>query len=147
MEEAQRREIKADEERRTLIEESDNPASQQFAAEITDLLRGSFPQEEGFLLEQETIGDDVSKAEREEDDVIEDYDNSDVSDSTGVYTISIWSILKKSAINLVLPFINGLMLGFGEILAHEIGFRYNWIGAKVQPTRRMENKKRRSAFL
>lgn len=147
MEEAQRRERNAEEEKRKLLEESDNPASQQFAAEITDLLRGSFPQEEGFLLEQETFGGDVSKAEREEDDVIEDYDNSSASDGAEVYTISIWSILKKSAINLVLPFINGLMLGFGEILAHEIGFRYNWIGAKVQPPRRIENKKRRSAFL
>ncbi|CCE81736.1 Piso0_002402 [Millerozyma farinosa CBS 7064] len=147
MEEAQRREINAEEEKRKLLEESDNPASQQFAAEITDLLRGSFPQEEGFLLEQETFGGDVPKAEREEEDIIEDYDNSSASDGAEVYTISIWSILKKSAINLVLPFINGLMLGFGEILAHEIGFRYNWIGAKVQPPRRIENKKRRSAFL
>ncbi|CCE82666.1 Piso0_002402 [Millerozyma farinosa CBS 7064] len=147
MEEAQRRERNAEEEKRKLLEESDNPASQQFAAEITDLLRGSFPQEEDLLLEQETFGGDVSKAEREEDDIVEDYDNSSSSDSAEVYTVSIWSILKKSAINLVLPFINGLMLGFGEILAHEIGFRYNWIGAKVQPPRRIENKKRRSAFL
>lgn len=46
------------------------------------------------------------------------------------------ALLRRSAINLVLPFINGMMLGFGEILAHEIGFRYNWIGAKVQPPRR-----------
>lgn len=57
----------------------------------------------------------------------------------------IFGILKKAAINLVLPFINGMMLGFGEILAHEIGFRYNWIGARVEPPRRMVQKKNESA--
>lgn len=61
------------------------------------------------------------------------------------YAIDIFGILKKAAINLVLPFINGMMLGFGEILAHEIGFRYNWIGARVEPPRRMVQKKNESA--
>ncbi|EMG48740.1 hypothetical protein SBY92_004033 [Candida maltosa Xu316] len=60
------------------------------------------------------------------------------------YVIDIFGILKKAAINLVLPFINGMMLGFGEILAHEIGFRYHWIGAKVEPPRRLEQRKRES---
>lgn len=66
-----------------------------------------------------------------------------------VYNINLWSILRKSSINLVLPFINGMMLGFGEILAHEIGFRYNWVGAKVEPPRRIirKNKQNQSAFL
>ncbi|KAI5957176.1 hypothetical protein KGF54_000104 [Candida jiufengensis] len=50
-------------------------------------------------------------------------------------------ILKKSSINIILPFINGLMLGFGEILAHEIGFKYNWIGAKVEPARRLQQRR------
>lgn len=53
------------------------------------------------------------------------------------YDDSVWSIVYSSAINLVLPFINGLMLGFGEIVAHEIGFRYGWYGAKVQPQKRL----------
>ena len=66
-----------------------------------------------------------------------------------VYNINLWSILRKSSINLILPFINGMMLGFGEILAHEIGFRYNWVGAKVEPPRRIarKNKQNQSAFL
>lgn len=60
----------------------------------------------------------------------------------------LWDIIKKGSINLVLPFINGMMLGFGEILAHEIGFRYNWVGARVQPVRRLEQRqKRESKFL
>lgn len=41
------------------------------------------------------------------------------------------SFLASLSINLVLPFINGLMLGFGELIAHEVGFRYNWFGANV----------------
>ncbi|KAF8475982.1 outer membrane protein TOM13-domain-containing protein [Kalaharituber pfeilii] len=43
------------------------------------------------------------------------------------------SILKTAAINLVLPFINGLMLGFGELFAHEIAFRLGWGSTRVFP--------------
>lgn len=63
------------------------------------------------------------------------------------FTINILEIIKRSAINLVLPFINGMMLGFGEILAHEVGFRYNWTGARVQPPRRVEKQRLQSSFL
>ncbi|KAG5420339.1 hypothetical protein I9W82_002220 [Candida metapsilosis] len=62
---------------------------------------------------------------------------------------SFWShfvgLVRKSAINLVLPFINGMMLGFGEILAHEIGFHYHWHGAKVEPPRRLAQRKLQDA--
>lgn len=44
---------------------------------------------------------------------------------------TIWSILRGAAINLILPFVNGLMLGFGELLAHEAAFRLGWGGTKV----------------
>ncbi|EGW34221.1 uncharacterized protein SPAPADRAFT_135423 [Spathaspora passalidarum NRRL Y-27907] len=57
-----------------------------------------------------------------------------------VYEVNVWSILQKGAINLVLPFINGMMLGFGEILAHEVGFRYGWLGAKVEPEGRVRKR-------
>ncbi|KAI9791637.1 MAG: Mitochondrial inner membrane protein oxa1 [Peltula sp. TS41687] len=43
---------------------------------------------------------------------------------------TIWSILRGAAINLILPFVNGLMLGFGELLAHEAAFRLGWGGTK-----------------
>ncbi|KAF9583461.1 Mitochondrial inner membrane protein oxa1 [Lunasporangiospora selenospora] len=33
---------------------------------------------------------------------------------------------KATAINFVLPFINGVFLGFGEICAHELTFRWGW---------------------
>ncbi|SCW03497.1 LAFE_0G11782g1_1 [Lachancea fermentati] len=32
------------------------------------------------------------------------------------------------SINLILPFVNGLMLGFGELIAHEISWKFNWFG-------------------
>ncbi|KAK9493528.1 outer membrane protein TOM13-domain-containing protein [Lipomyces doorenjongii] len=45
------------------------------------------------------------------------------------------SILRFSAINLLFPFINGMMLGIGEILANEIGIRWGFIGAELHPIR------------
>ncbi|SMN20012.1 similar to Saccharomyces cerevisiae YOL026C MIM1 Mitochondrial outer membrane protein [Maudiozyma saulgeensis] len=36
-------------------------------------------------------------------------------------------VLVSSSVNLLLPFINGMMLGFGELVAHELCWRYNWL--------------------
>ncbi|KAI9822435.1 MAG: hypothetical protein M1827_000154 [Pycnora praestabilis] len=49
---------------------------------------------------------------------------------------TIWGLLRGAAINLVLPFVNGLMLGFGELLAHEAAFRLGWSGTKIFPSHR-----------
>ncbi|KYK61708.1 Mitochondrial outer membrane protein [Drechmeria coniospora] len=49
---------------------------------------------------------------------------------------TIFSLLRGAAINLLLPFINGMMLGFGELFAHEAAFRLGWGGTKVFPTSR-----------
>ncbi|MCJ1453980.1 hypothetical protein MMC28_004330 [Mycoblastus sanguinarius] len=49
---------------------------------------------------------------------------------------TIWSLLRGAAINLLLPFVNGLMLGFGELLAHEAAFRLGWSGTKIFPSGR-----------
>ncbi|AWU75587.1 uncharacterized protein C5L36_0B08330 [Pichia kudriavzevii] len=38
--------------------------------------------------------------------------------------------LGRCVVNLVLPFVNGLMLGFGEIVAHEVCAQYGWRGAR-----------------
>ncbi|KAI8084442.1 outer membrane protein TOM13-domain-containing protein [Halteromyces radiatus] len=38
------------------------------------------------------------------------------------------SFIKSTAINFLLPFINGVMLGFGEILANELVLKYGWFG-------------------
>ncbi|KAL9070697.1 MAG: hypothetical protein Q9157_005733 [Trypethelium eluteriae] len=43
---------------------------------------------------------------------------------------TVWSLVRGAAINLVLPFINGLMLGFGELFAHEIAFNLGWSETK-----------------
>ncbi len=45
---------------------------------------------------------------------------------------TIWGLLRGAAINILLPFVNGLMLGFGELLAHEAAFRLGWSGTKVR---------------
>lgn len=44
---------------------------------------------------------------------------------------TIISLVRTAAINLILPFINGLMLGFGELFAHELAFRWGWGGTRV----------------
>lgn len=44
---------------------------------------------------------------------------------------TIWGLLRGAAINVLLPFINGLMLGFGELVANECAFRLGWSGTKV----------------
>ncbi|KAI9047198.1 hypothetical protein LZ554_008652 [Drepanopeziza brunnea f. sp. 'monogermtubi'] len=46
---------------------------------------------------------------------------------------TMWGLVRGAAINLLLPFINGLMLGFGELFAHEAAFRLGWGGTKVFP--------------
>ncbi|KAI1005428.1 hypothetical protein K3495_g2789 [Podosphaera aphanis] len=51
---------------------------------------------------------------------------------------TIWSLLRGTAINLILPFINGLMLGFGELFAHEAAYRLGWGGTKVFPLGRSQ---------
>jgi len=43
-----------------------------------------------------------------------------------------WSLVRGAAINLILPFVNGLMLGFGELFAHEIAFRLGWANTRVR---------------
>ncbi|KAI8625591.1 outer membrane protein TOM13-domain-containing protein [Xylariaceae sp. FL1651] len=47
-----------------------------------------------------------------------------------------WSLMRGVAINLILPFINGMMLGFGELFAHEAAFRLGWGGTRVFPLSR-----------
>ncbi|KAK0383675.1 hypothetical protein NLU13_9586 [Sarocladium strictum] len=49
---------------------------------------------------------------------------------------TVWSLIRGAAINLLLPFINGMMLGFGELFAHEAAFRLGWGGTKVFPLSR-----------
>ncbi|EXJ60803.1 hypothetical protein A1O7_04956 [Cladophialophora yegresii CBS 114405] len=49
---------------------------------------------------------------------------------------TVWSILRGAAINLILPFVNGMMLGFGELLAHEFAFRLGWNSINIWPRHR-----------
>jgi hypothetical protein len=45
---------------------------------------------------------------------------------------TLWGLLRGAAINLLLPFVNGLMLGFGELVANEAAYRLGWSGTKVR---------------
>ncbi|EOA84284.1 hypothetical protein ACJQWK_01132 [Exserohilum turcicum] len=49
---------------------------------------------------------------------------------------TLWGLLRGAAINLVLPFVNGLMLGFGELVANEAAYRLGWSGTKIFPSHR-----------
>ncbi|KAH8434608.1 hypothetical protein N8T08_005470 [Aspergillus melleus] len=68
--------------------------------------------------------------------------NNELSSSTSSSPLilykppTLWGFLRGAAINLVLPFVNGLMLGFGELFAHEAAFRLGWSNTKIFPTYR-----------
>ena len=69
-------------------------------------------------------------------DANHDLSESDPPSSTSspmiLYTPpTIWSLFRGAAINLFLPFVNGLMLGFGELFANEIAFNLGWSQTKV----------------
>jgi len=49
---------------------------------------------------------------------------------------TVWSLLRGTAINLLLPFINGMMLGWGELFAHEAAFRLGWGNTRIFPISR-----------
>lgn len=133
-------------------EDNGADSTEKFVAETTDLL--------GSILQnptEETNNKGISHSQLSSED-LSDFEDAHTNQYSGhelqvgnknIYSINLWTILRKSSINLILPFINGMMLGFGEILAHEIGFRYNWAGANVQPPRRIaqRNKRNQSTFL
>ncbi|CAE7185398.1 hypothetical protein CFE70_006295 [Pyrenophora teres f. teres 0-1] len=56
---------------------------------------------------------------------------------------TLWGLLRGAAINLLLPFVNGLMLGFGELVANEAAYRLGWSGTKIFPTHRSGSNSRR----
>ena len=90
---------------------------------------------------------EFSQAEKDTFEEIDaEYLPYDLTNSNVVARFSLWDVFRKGAINLVLPFINGIMLGFGEILAHEIGFHYGFFGARVQPVRRVEERRKQRSL-
>ncbi|GMM28476.1 Mim1 protein [Martiniozyma asiatica (nom. inval.)] len=61
----------------------------------------------------------------EVDDVLQDSEPHDIELS------AVGGYLYKCAVNLVLPFINGMMIGFGEIFAHELLHSRGWTQARI----------------
>lgn len=98
-------------------------------------------------LNYESVMDSVLQAAELEVDLEAELDNETEIDSDDTETnmdpsesrrlvlwkgsIGLFSSISSLAINLFLPFVNGMMLGFGEILAHELGFKWGWVGARV----------------
>jgi hypothetical protein len=58
---------------------------------------------------------------------------------------TLWGLLRGAAINLILPFVNGLMLGFGELVANEAAYRLGWSGTKVRS--RLQRGNERSGWI
>ncbi|GME73855.1 unnamed protein product [[Candida] boidinii] len=119
-------------------------AVQQSNQDITDREFAVFKDGEKEDVNIDSNGEDRNADEHndeqndeDEEEFDEDDEEDDEEEETDVSIGKIVSFFSSCCINLVLPFINGIMLGFGEILAHEIGFRYNWLGARVVPARRM----------
>lgn len=54
-----------------------------------------------------------------------------IFDSTLSPTTRVKALLSSLAINLLLPFVNGVMLGFGEIFAKNVIL--GWLGWKTPP--------------
>ncbi|KAG0690202.1 hypothetical protein C6P40_003593 [Pichia californica] len=93
------------------------------------------------IQKSETTTDNEHYDETDEDnDVIATAAVESVEPVEPVYDIDfgrIGNFVVKCGINLVLPFINGMMMGFGEIFAHELCFRHHWRYARVSPPERM----------
>lgn len=108
----------------------------------------------GAAQDQEELAQQVLSTNEDNDDKNEnsDEDNFAISGTATTTTntntmtrssSSLLSFIVKCGINCVLPFINGVMLGFGEIVAHELCFRSGWRFARVQPSWRMQQQQQR----
>ncbi|KAL2176490.1 60Kd inner membrane protein-domain-containing protein [Thermothelomyces heterothallicus CBS 202.75] len=83
-----------------------------------------------------TIRSDSEQYSRHEEQSVSPPSSSSPSPAVILYQPpTIWSIIRGAAINLLLPFINGMMLGFGELFAHEAAFRLGWSNTRGQPGR------------
>lgn len=93
--------------------------------------------EDLLVVDASTPGHPITDAVQEESEFeFDDNDDTRPESHTLTLTFSPWHLLYRVAINLVLPFVNGVMIGIGEILAHEVGFRWGWAGARVVPASR-----------
>lgn len=104
------------------------------AAIYSDIPESSVEIEVSEEIIEQDFGTGQASESVQEEEVVEIEEESIVPSTDSSYEHEAFSIAKflgRVSINLILPFINGLMLGFGEIIAHEIGFHYNWTGSRV----------------
>ncbi|CAI4051067.1 hypothetical protein SKDZ_15G1280 [Saccharomyces kudriavzevii ZP591] len=91
------------------------------------------------MTEVVSLWESVSDDESQEKGSMELQSTPDSDESSRVQ--SLVSFVGSCSINLFLPFLNGMMLGFGELFAHELCWRFNWFnhrnkGYKVYPESR-----------
>ena len=90
----------------------------------------------GQIIGGEILSDEAEVVEEEENYTDDDEASIEIRDTKNKNFLlvdnswpmnsGIWKFIGSCSINLILPFINGLMLGFGELFAHELSWRYNW---------------------
>ncbi|KAH3672099.1 hypothetical protein WICPIJ_010143 [Wickerhamomyces pijperi] len=95
--------------------------------------------------QEETITEEV-ESDSEEDSITS---ITQTSLTPPLSTLSkITTVLASLSINLFLPFLNGLMLGFGELVAHEVGLKWGWFGANVyRPAARQQETQRKTKLV
>lgn len=108
--------------------------------------------EEPIDFPYETVENEFLNDESEKEDVIDvlhlypskndveyslkkNYKNIFISYLNSYYFEKIGLFIRSSIINMFLPFINGVFLGFGEIFAHEMAIRWNLLGARQRSHR------------
>lgn len=89
-------------------------------------------------------GDQQDEPLQKTEEAVEDESYSNASGLPSAQSNSCMKILYfagSCSVNLILPFFNGLMLGFGELIAHEISWKFNWfrrsnLGYRIYPESR-----------
>lgn len=107
------------------FEEALNSASDALSPKSGDIIQDSPTTNilEASSSDADALDEESVSLSAESDESTELFDTIHVS--------TFFSFLAKCGVNLVLPFINGVMLGFGEIFAHEFAYKHHWIGARV----------------
>lgn len=94
-----------------------NSSSEECAQSISDLDDVNVF-EKDLILDKPRLSDSNT-------DIINSISNDSDSDFSSITLSKFLSFASSFSINLILPFINGLMLGFGELVAHEFSWRFN----------------------
>ncbi|CAB4385961.1 unnamed protein product [Rhizophagus irregularis] len=95
------------------------------------------PRHDRHILFSSRVRDSTRRDSQTGDDPYQHNNNNNQRDSQDVVPFyrhpKFISFLQIFTMNFVFPFINGVMLGFGEICANELAFRMGWFGIRNLP--------------